>query len=106
MASQDFLTEAAFLTGDGLTETTNLDNLDFNLEALFACITLVFAARSRALKSPGKDFTSGFFLNAATASLKVRLTRALKTVFRLSCLTFFIACFITGISLKFLLSNF
>ncbi len=77
-----------------------------SLEAFFLCITFVFAALSKALKTEGKDLTEGFFLNADTASLNFFLILKLKIVFRLSCLTFLIACFVTGMALKFLSTNF
>lgn len=81
-------------------ETNLFDNLDFNLEALFLWITFFLAARSSALKTSDNPLADGFFLNCRTAVLNAFLVNKLYSVLRLSCRTFLIACFITGISIN------
>jgi len=77
----------------------NLDNLDFNLEALFLWIRLTFTDLSKAEKADVKFLAEGVRLVSLMIFFKDVSRFLLRIVLILSFLTFLIALFMIGIVL-------
>jgi hypothetical protein len=74
----------------------SLANLDFSLAALFLWITFFLAVLSMIFAAADNVFTLGLFLVFLTVFFSLDLRESFFCSRLASCLSFFLACFVTG----------